>query len=54
VVRVLLNVEKIATGDSFLTGERPIGHQDLHRTLAGLRRRIRDPRTLARLAKRVS
>lgn len=54
VVRVLLNMEKIAMGDPFLTGERRIGHEDLHRTLTGLRRRIRDPRTLAMLAKRVS
>jgi cardiolipin synthase len=32
---------------------RHIGHEDLHGTLAGLRRRVRDPRTLAMLAKRV-
>jgi phosphatidylserine/phosphatidylglycerophosphate/cardiolipin synthase-like enzyme len=32
---------------------RRIGEEDLHGTLAGLRRRVRDPRTLAMLAKRV-
>ncbi|MDB4933877.1 MAG: phospholipase domain protein [Labilithrix sp.] len=32
---------------------RRIGDEDLHGTIAGLRRRIRDPRTVAMLAKRV-
>jgi phosphatidylserine/phosphatidylglycerophosphate/cardiolipin synthase-like enzyme len=32
---------------------RRIGDADLHGTIAGLRRRVRDPRTLALLAKRV-
>jgi len=40
--------------DVDVANARRIGHEDLHRTLAGLRRRIRDPRTLAMLAKRVS
>ncbi len=30
-----------------------IGQSDLHGTIAALRRRVRDPRTLAMLAKRV-
>jgi hypothetical protein len=32
---------------------RRMGEEDLHGTLAGLRRRVRDPRTLALLAKRM-
>ena len=32
---------------------RRIGHDDLHGTLAGLRKRVRDPRTIAMMAQRV-
>ena len=39
--------------DVDIPNARRIGHDDLHGTLAGLRRRLRDPRTLAMLAKRV-
>ncbi len=39
--------------DVDVTHARRIGDDDLHGTLAGLRRRVRDPRTLMMLAKRV-
>ncbi|HSO31397.1 MAG TPA: hypothetical protein VLT33_02745, partial [Labilithrix sp.] len=39
--------------DVDVANARRIVDQDLHGTLAGLRRRVRDPRTLAMLAKRV-
>ena len=45
---VLENVRDVDRGHA-----RRIGDADLHGTIAALRRRIRDPRTIAMLAKRV-
>ena len=39
--------------DVDLLHARRIGDDDLHGTIAALRRRVRDPRTLAMLARRV-